>query len=129
MALEAALGRVALELNQSQPALAGELAITSAELKVLPDPDVALANLGRRVEIEAVRTMVTCISQTLRYGTPLAQALRLAASDLRNASLLALEEQAGRLPVLLTIPMILLILPTVFMIVAGPSVLRALDTF
>jgi tight adherence protein C len=129
MALEAALGRVALELNQSQPALAGELAITSAELKVLPDPDVALANLARRVEVEAVRTMVTCISQTLRYGTPLAQALRLAASDLRNASLLELEEQAGRLPVMLTIPMILLILPTVFMIVAGPSVIRALDTF
>ena len=129
MALEAALGRVALELNQSQPALAGELAITAADLKVLPDPDVALANLAGRVEIEAVRTMVTCISQTLRYGTPLAQALRLAASDLRNASLLELEEQAGRLPVMLTIPMILLILPTVFMIVAGPSVLRALDTF
>jgi tight adherence protein C len=129
LALDSALDRVATELRQSQPALAEELAVTSAELKVLPDPNVALGNLGRRIDVDAIRAVVTCISQTLRYGTPLAQALRVASSDLRNDGLILLEERAGRLPVLLTIPMILLILPTIFLIVGGPSVLQALDAF
>ncbi len=129
LALDSALDRVATELRQSQPALAEELAVTSADLRVLPDPNVALGNLARRIDLGAVRTVVTCISQTLRYGTPLAQALRVAASDLRNDALILLEERAGRLPVLLTIPMILLILPTVFLIVGGPSVLQAIDAF
>lgn len=129
LALEAALDRVARELRHGQPAIAEELATTSAELKVLPEADVALGNLARRVDIGAIRTVITCISQTLRYGTPLAQALRVTASALRSNSLVRLEEQAGRLPVLLNLPMMLLIFPTIFMIVAGPSVLHAIDTF
>jgi tight adherence protein C len=129
LALAPALGRVASELRQSQPALAEELAVTAADLKVLPDPNVALGNLARRIDLPVIRTIVTCIAQTMRYGTPLAQALRVAASDLRNDAMILLEERAGRLPVLLTIPMILFILPTVFLIVGGPSVLQAIDAF
>jgi tight adherence protein C len=72
---------------------------------------------------------VTTLTQTLRYGTPLAQALRVVAAELRNNSLIALEERANKMPVLLTIPMVLFVLPCVFMIIGGPSAMRLLDAF
>jgi tight adherence protein C len=65
----------------------------------------------------------------MRYGTPLAQALRVVAADLRNDSLIRLEENASRLPVLLTVPMMLFIMPTIFLIVGGPAALRLMDVF
>ena len=73
--------------------------------------------------------MVTTLSQTLKYGTPLAQALRTVAEELRNDGLLKLEEQANRMPVLLTVPMILFILPSLFLIIGGPAFLKVLDAF
>jgi tight adherence protein C len=71
--------------------------------------------------------VVTSLSQTLRYGTPLAQALKSTASELRNEALVRMEEKAAGLPALLTLPMMLFIMPTVFMILLGPAVLRILD--
>jgi tight adherence protein C len=70
---------------------------------------------------------VTTLTQTLRYGTPLAQALRVVAAELRNNSLIALEERANKMPALLTIPMVLFVLPSVFLIIGGPSALRMID--
>jgi tight adherence protein C len=96
-------------------------------MKILPSRDEALANLAVRVNMPSVRSVVTTLSQTLRYGTPLAQALRVVAGELRNDTLMRLEERANQLPSLMTIPMMLFIMPTIFMIVAGPAVLRVMD--
>ncbi|MFC3069374.1 type II secretion system F family protein [Phenylobacterium soli] len=124
LSLEDGLDRITEELKRSQPALAEELATTAADLKVLPDRDAAFNAMAERVGSPAVRSVMKTLSQTLRFGTPLANALRTAAAELRNESLLLMEERANRLPSLLTVPMMLFIMPTIFMIVGGPAVLR-----
>jgi tight adherence protein C len=127
LALEDALERVTVELKLSQPALAEELAVTAADLKVLPDRNQAFTNLAERVGTPAIRSVVTTLAQTLRYGTPLASALRLAADELRSDAILDLEERAGRLPALMTVPLLVFILPTIFIVVGGPAILRLMD--
>jgi tight adherence protein C len=129
LALEDAIDRVVPELWRSQPTMAEELALTSADLKILPSRDAALRRLSARVAVPSVHSVVTTLSQTLRYGTPLAQALRVVASELRSNSLINLEERANKMPVLLTIPMILFILPSVFLIIGGPTALKLIDAF
>ena len=129
LSLEAAMNRIVVELERSQPAMAEELALTGADLRILPNRDEALRRLADRVDLPSVHSVVTTLSQTLKYGTPLAQALRVVATELRNDGLLKLEEQANRMPVLLTIPMILFILPSLFLIIGGPAFLKILDAF
>ena len=91
--------------------------------------DITRKATGERVNLPRVHSVVVTLSQTLKYGTPLAQALRVVAAELRNDDLLKLEEQANRMPVLLTIPMIVFILPSIFLIIGGPAVLKVLDVF
>ena len=129
LSFEDGLDRIVAMLQKAQPELAGELALTSADLKILPSRDIALANLAERIDAPSVRSVVTTLSQTLRYGTPLAQALRLVANELRNDSLARLEERANQLPSLMTVPMMIFIMPTIFLIVGGPAVIRILDSF
>jgi tight adherence protein C len=129
LSFEDGIDRVSVVLRKSQPALAAELALTAADLKILPSREIALANLAARVDEASVRSVVTTLSQTLRYGTPLAQALRVVAGELRNDTLMRLEERANQLPTLMTIPMMLFIMPTIFMIVAGPAALKVIDSF
>ena len=61
--------------------------------------------------------------QAMNFGTPLSSALRTLSTEMRNDALTKFEERAARLPVLLTMPMIIFILPAVFLIVAGPAML------
>ena len=129
LSFEDGLDRIVGELVTSMPALAEELALTSADLKILPSRDMALGNFATRIPMPSVQSVVTTLSQTMRYGTPLAHALRGVASELRNDSLVKLEERANQLPTLMTIPMMIFIMPTIFMIVGGPAVLRLLDAF
>jgi tight adherence protein C len=127
LSLEDAVNRIVIELHDSQPAMAAELALTSADLKILPSRDDALRRMAERVDLPSVHSVVATLSQTLKYGTPLAQALRVVAAELRDDALITLEKQANRMPVLLTIPMVLFILPSLFMIIGGPAFLKILD--
>jgi tight adherence protein C len=129
LSFEDGIDRIVVGLRQAQPALADELALTSADLKILPSREMALANLAERVDMPSVHSVATTLSQTLRYGTPLAQALRMVAEELRNDSIIRLEERANQLPTLMTIPMMLFIMPTIFLVVAGPAVLKVMDIF
>jgi len=129
LSLEDGIDRIVGELKVAQPALAQELALTSADLKILPTRELALNNLAERVNRPSVRSVVTTLSQTMRYGTPLAQALRSVASELRNDSLMRMEERANQLPSLMTVPMMIFIMPTIFLIVGGPAALRVMDAF
>ncbi len=129
LALETALERISVEMSSSHPELAEELAITSAEIRMLPERVQALENLAARTQVMSARIIATTLSQTFRYGTPLAQALRILANEMRTTRLLAFEARAGQLPVMLTIPMILFILPSMFLIVGGPAAVNAFGTF
>jgi tight adherence protein C len=127
LSLENALTRVVIELEQSQPALADELAITSADMQILPNRDEALMRMADRIDVPSIRSVVTTLAQTLRYGTPLAQALRVISAQMRDEALIQLEERANQLPALLTVPMMLFIMPTIFLIVGGPAALQLID--
>jgi tight adherence protein C len=129
ISLESGLQRVSRELRLTQPALAGELALTWAQISIFPNRDQALLNLAERVNLPSLRSIVSTLSQSMRFGTPLAQSLRTAAIEMRNDRLLRLEERANRLPGLMTFPVMLLIMPTIFLIVGGPAVIKILDTF
>jgi tight adherence protein C len=129
VSLESGLERVSRELRTTQPALAGELSLTWAQISILPNRDQALLNLAERIDLPGLRSVVGTLSQSMRFGTPLAQSLRTAAIEMRNERLLRLEERANRLPGLLTFPVMLLIMPTLFLIIGGPAVIKILDTF
>ena len=81
------------------------------------------------MDLPSLRSVVGTLSQSMRFGTPLAQSLRTAAVEMRTERLLRLEERANRLPGLLTFPVMLLIMPTIFLIVGGPAVIKIMDTF
>lgn len=127
LSLDAALVRVSRELQNTNPELADELGLTAIELGFLPDRRMALENLSNRTQLPSVRGVVNTLLQTERYGTPLAKALRVLAEEFRTERLMRAEEKAARLPALLTVPMIVFILPTLFIVLIGPGILQAID--
>jgi tight adherence protein C len=129
ISLESGLQRLAQELRDAQPALAGELLITWAQISILTNRDQALMNLADRIGLPSLRSVTGTLSQSMRFGTPLAQSLRTAAAELRNDRLLRMEERANRLPAMMTFPVMLLIMPTIFLIVGGPAVIKILNIF
>jgi tight adherence protein C len=129
LSLDATLVRVSRELGNTWPELAEELGITAAELTFLPDRRSALDNLNARTESDGIRGVVNTLQQTAKFGTPLAQSLRVLAAEMRTARMTRAEEKAARLPALLTVPMILFILPTLFIVLLGPAVIQVMDTF
>jgi tight adherence protein C len=128
LALEAGLARVSQELGGLNSALAIELTQTSRELQIGSDMRRAMEALGDRTGLVTLKRLSTTLAQSLQYGTPLTQALRSLSAELRQEALIRFEERAGRLPTLMTIPMILFILPCVFLIVAGPAMINVMAT-
>jgi tight adherence protein C len=129
LSLDGALTRVAREIGIASPTLADELGLTAIELGFLPNRAEALRNLMRRVDLPSVRGVVNTLAQTEKYGTPLAQSLRVLALEFRDQRMMKAEEKAGRLPATLTVPMILFILPTLFVVLVGPAIIQVIHTF
>jgi tight adherence protein C len=96
-------------------------------MRLLPDRQTALLRMGERTGIEALQRLGNTLAQTLRFGTPLGEALRVLASEMRTARMIRIEEQALRLPALLTLPLILFILPCLFIVLAGPSLIQFME--
>jgi tight adherence protein C len=128
LSLDAALDRVANEVGGASPELAEELSLTSIELGFLPERRQALLNLNRRTNLPSIRGVVNTLMQTEKYGTPLSQSLRVLANEFRDQRLLKAEEKAARLPATLTVPMIVFILPVLFIVLIGPAVIKVMDT-
>jgi tight adherence protein C len=129
LTVDAAFGRVAKELGKAYPELGDEFALTSIELGFLTDRRMAFDNLAGRIDLEAVRGVVTTMIQTEKYGTPLASALRVLSAEFRNERMMRAEEKAARLPAIMTVPLILFILPTLFIVILGPAACRIGDAF
>lgn len=127
--LDSGLDRVCREIANSAPELADEFGLASIELGFLPDRKQALGNLTNRVDFQSMTTLVNTLVQTEKYGTPLAAALRVLAAEMREERLMKAEEKAARLPAIMTVPMIVFILPALFIVLIGPAVLRAIDAF
>jgi tight adherence protein C len=125
MSIEAAITRVAAEIGLQSPALAEELTLTNAELSYLGDRIRAFDNLGKRTNMETVKSVTTSLIQSERYGTPLGSALRVLAQENRDLRMMAAEKKAGALPPKLTVPMIVFFLPVIFIILLGPAGIQA----
>lgn len=129
LTLDATMSRVANELGKAAPELAEEFTITSIELSFLPNRRMALMNLAERVDLPAIGSVITTLVQSERYGTPLAAALRTLSAESRNERMMKAEEKAARLPAILTIPLILFILPCLFIVLLGPAACKVRDQF
>lgn len=129
LTLDAAFSRVARELGMAYPELAEEFSLTSIELGFLPERRQALENLGKRVDLQSLRGVVTTLIQTEKYGTPLASSLRVLSAEFRNDRMMRAEEKAARLPAVMTVPLILFILPTLFVVIMGPAACSMADSF
>ena len=127
LSLDASLERVANEIGDANAELGEELSLTSIELGFLPDRRQALLNLNRRTNLPSIRGVVNTLLQTEKYGTPLSQSLRVLANEFRDQRLLRAEEKAARLPATLTVPMILFILPVLFIVLVGPAIINVMD--
>ncbi|WP_298469715.1 type II secretion system F family protein [uncultured Erythrobacter sp.] len=121
LTVDAAFNRVAKELGRAYPELGDEFALTAIELSFLNERRQAFNNLAYRVNLEAVKGVVTTMVQTERYGTPLASALRVLSAEFRNERMMRAEEKAARLPAIMTVPLILFILPVLFIVILGPA--------
>lgn len=127
--LDGALKRVARELGQFSPEISDELSLTSVELGLMSERRQALDNLVIRANIPEIRNVVNALTQTEKYGTPLAHTLRVLSGEYRNDRMMKAEEKAARLPAIMTVPMIIFILPPLFVVLLGPAVTRILDLF
>jgi len=121
LTVDAAFGRVARELGKAYPELGDEFSLTAIELGFLTDRRQAFDNLAQRIDLDAVRGVVTTMIQTEKYGTPLASALRVLSAEFRNERMMRAEEKAARLPAIMTVPLILFILPVLFIVILGPA--------
>ena len=129
LTVDAAFGRVAKELGKAYPELGDEFGLTAIELGFLNERRQAFENRAARVDLEAVRGVVTTMIQTEKYGTPLASALRVLSAEFRNERMMRAEEKAARLPAIMTVPLILFILPTLFVVILGPASCSIHDSF
>lgn len=127
LALDGALKRVRDEMGFHSKVLSEELNLTVLELSFLPERKMALENFATRVPCDAVRSFVNTLIQAERFGTPLSGALKLIADEMRSQRIMRAEEKAARLPAVLTVPMIVFILPTLFIVLAGPAFIEVYD--
>jgi tight adherence protein C len=121
LTVDAAFSRVARELGNAYPELGEEFHLTSIELSFLTERRMAFENLAQRVRLDQLKGVVTTMIQTEKYGTPLASALRVLSAEFRHERMMRAEEKAARLPAIMTVPLILFILPTLFVVILGPA--------
>jgi tight adherence protein C len=129
ISIEAAMRRVSEELAEQSPELAEEMVLTNAELSFLQDRRTALDNLAVRTQLENVKSVTQALIQAERYGTPVAQALRVLAQEGRDDRMNDAEKKAAALPPKLTVPMILFFLPVLIAVILGPAGIQVSDRF
>ncbi|HEY5288841.1 MAG TPA: type II secretion system F family protein, partial [Caulobacteraceae bacterium] len=123
LGLEGALIRVANETKQSHPLISGELQMVTFELQAGRTRAEALRNMADRTQVEMITSFVALLVQTDALGGSIASTLRTYSAEMRQHRMLRAEEKAMRLPVLLTVPLVLFILPVIMVAVLLPPVL------
>jgi tight adherence protein C len=125
--LGVSIRRVADELKTICPPLADEFSLTADELKFSGDSTRSLQGLAERIDLPSIRALISTLIQSMRYGTPITQALRTLSRTERLTHIASLEEKAAKLAPKMVVPMMLFILPAVVLIAAGPAVIQLLD--
>jgi tight adherence protein C len=126
MSIEAAFRKVSDQVGSQSVALAEELTLTTAELSYLPDRRQAYDNLAKRTDLDGVKSVCMALQQSERYGTPMANTLRVLAQENRDMRMSEAEKKAAGLPPKLTVPMILFFLPVLFIVILGPAAIKVM---
>jgi tight adherence protein C len=127
LSLDHAVEQVGHALSSSNPRVAEEFTATAAEMRVSPARGQALENLAQRAGLTSLHGIVAALNQSIKFGTPLAAALRVLAAEMRAERAARFEERAARLPVLLTLPLMAFILPSLMIVIGTPLALRIID--
>jgi tight adherence protein C len=121
MGLDEAINRVAKEIKLKSPELSDELAFLGLELRAGQQRQYALKNMAERINLEEVRNLVTLLIQADKFGTNIADTLRVYSDSFRNERFQRAEEMAAKLPVKLVFPLLLFIFPALFVVIVGPA--------
>ncbi len=127
MSVEAAIQKVSGEIGGRSIELAEEMTLLGAELSYLPERRMAYEGLAKRTNYPGIKSVTTAMIQAEKYGTPLGAALRVMAKENRDMRLMTAEKKAAALPAKLTVPMILFLLPVLFVVILGPAILKVTD--
>lgn len=126
MGLDLAIHRVGEEIKVRHPALSEELQLLNMELKAGKFRRDALKNLATRCGSDDIRSFTTLLVQTEKFGTNVAQAMRIQADSIRTKRMQAVEELAAKLPTKLLFPCILFIFPSLFLVLIGPALIQVM---
>lgn len=129
LGLGPALQRVADEINVSHPELSLELATVNAEMRAGIQREKALKNLAERSGLSDIRGLVALLVQSMRFGTSVADALRIYSEEFRDKRMQAAEEQAAKIGTKMIFPLVLFMFPVFFVVAVGPAALRIMDAF
>ncbi|TDK48038.1 type II secretion system F family protein [Antarcticimicrobium luteum] len=125
--LDQSIVRVAKELHASCPSLADEFEIVAYEMKAGKDKDRVLRDMATRCGVQDVSSFVTVMIQSAAFGTSIAEALRVYASEMRDKRVMRAEEAANKLPTKMTLATMMLTVPPLLIILVGPSVNGIMD--
>jgi tight adherence protein C len=125
LSIDAAFRRVAKEMRGPMPELSAEFEMTAIELTYLPDRQQALENMAERSDSPAVAALVNALRQTEKYGTPLANSLRILSQEFRQTRASKAEEKGARMPALMTVPLMVFVLPTLITVLLAPAIMSA----
>jgi tight adherence protein C len=125
--LNAALKRVADDMTLSNPALAKEMTLVNLEINAGLERETALRNLADRTGVEEVASLCSMLIQSDRFGTSMAQALKVQSESLRTNRRQRLEELAAKTPVKLVFPLLLFIFPALMVVIMGPAAIRIME--
>jgi len=129
LGLGPALQRVADEINVSHPELSTELATVNAEMRAGVQREKALKNLSERTGLPDIRGLVALLVQSMRFGTSVADALRIYSEEFRDKRMQAAEELAAKIGTKMIFPLVLCMFPVFFVVAVGPAALRIIDAF
>ena len=129
LGLAAAIQRVADELSVSHPELATQLALVNAEMRVGVERTKALRNLADRTGLDDIRGLVSLLIQTMRFGTGVAESLRVYSEEFRDKRMQKAEEAAAKIGTKLIFPLVTCLFPSFFIVAIGPAVIRLIEVF
>jgi tight adherence protein C len=129
LGLNQALVRVADEIDHVSPVMSEQLALVNLEMRAGTPRDEALKNLADRTGLADIRALVNMMIQTDRFGTSVADALRVHSETMRTKRRQRAEEAAAKTTIKLVFPLVLLVFPAMFLVVIGPSALAIYRTF
>lgn len=129
LGLTAALQRVGQELEVSHPELSEELHLVNVEIRAGVNRIEALRGMAQRTGVEDIRGLVALLDQSVRFGSSIADTLRVYSEEFRDKRMQAAEEQAAKIGTKMIFPLTFCIWPGFFVVAVGPAILKVLEVF